>query len=87
MSSIEDRIRAEIDAHPVVLFMKGTPQFPMCGFSSRSVQALKAAGESSWSPVLPAASGRRHPRPARRRARPWCCSAARWRRSIASTMR
>ena len=44
MSSIEDRIRAEIEAHPIVLFMKGTPQFPMCGFSSRSVQALKAAG-------------------------------------------
>jgi monothiol glutaredoxin len=44
MSSIEDRIRAEIQSHPVVLFMKGTPQFPMCGFSSRAVQALKAAG-------------------------------------------
>jgi monothiol glutaredoxin len=44
MSSIEDRTRAEIEAHPIVLFMKGTPQFPMCGFSSRSVQALKAAG-------------------------------------------
>ena len=44
MSSIEDRIRAEIQGHPVVLFMKGTPQFPMCGFSSRAVQALKAAG-------------------------------------------
>lgn len=44
MSSIEDRIRAEIEGHPVVLFMKGTPQFPMCGFSSRAVQALKAAG-------------------------------------------
>ena len=46
MSSIEDRIRAEIEGHPVVLFMKGTPQFPMCGFSSRAVQALKAAGEA-----------------------------------------
>jgi monothiol glutaredoxin len=44
MSSIEDRIRAEIEGHPIVLFMKGTPQFPMCGFSSRAVQALKAAG-------------------------------------------
>ena len=43
MSSIEDRIRAEIEGHPVVLFMKGTPQFPMCGFSSRAVQVLKAA--------------------------------------------
>ena len=42
--SIEDRIRSEIEGNPIVLFMKGTPQFPMCGFSSRAVQALKAAG-------------------------------------------
>ena len=39
-----ERIKAEIQAHPIVLFMKGTPQFPMWGFSSRTVQALKAAG-------------------------------------------
>lgn len=44
MTTIEERIRAEIEGHPIVLFMKGTPQFPMCGFSSRAVQALKAAG-------------------------------------------
>ena len=37
-----DRIRSEVESHPIVLFMKGTPQFPMCGFSSRVVQALKA---------------------------------------------
>ena len=42
--TVMDRIQAEIDRHPVVLFMKGTPQFPMCGFSSRSVQALREAG-------------------------------------------
>ena len=42
--SILERIQAEIEGHPVVLFMKGTPQFPMCGFSSRTVQALRAAG-------------------------------------------
>ena len=42
--NVMERIQAEIDRHPIVLFMKGTPQFPMCGFSSRSVQALKAAG-------------------------------------------
>ena len=40
------RIQAEIENHPVVLFMKGTAQFPMCGFSSRTVQALKTAGAS-----------------------------------------
>jgi len=42
--NVMDRIRAEVEGHPVVLFMKGTPQFPMCGFSSRTVQALKACG-------------------------------------------
>ena len=41
---ILERIQAEIESHPIVLFMKGTPQFPMCGFSSRTVQALRAAG-------------------------------------------
>jgi monothiol glutaredoxin len=41
---VMERIQAEVEGHPIVLFMKGTPQFPMCGFSSRAVQALKAAG-------------------------------------------
>lgn len=44
MPSVEERIRAEIEGHPIVMFMKGTAQFPMCGFSSRAVQALQAAG-------------------------------------------
>ena len=44
---VMERIQAEVDTHPVVLFMKGTPQFPMCGFSSRAIQALKAAGAES----------------------------------------
>ena len=39
-----ERIQSEIETHPIVLFMKGTPQFPMCGFSSRTVEALKACG-------------------------------------------
>ncbi len=42
--NVMERIQSEIDRQPIVLFMKGTPQFPMCGFSSRTVQALKAAG-------------------------------------------
>jgi monothiol glutaredoxin len=41
---VMERIKAEVASHPIVLFMKGTPQFPMCGFSSRASQALKAAG-------------------------------------------
>ena len=39
-----DRIRGIVESHPIVLFMKGTPQFPMCGFSSRASEALKKAG-------------------------------------------
>ena len=42
--AVLQRIQAEVEGHPIVLFMKGTPQFPMCGFSSRTVQALQAAG-------------------------------------------
>jgi monothiol glutaredoxin len=38
------RIKHTVESHPIVLFMKGTPQFPMCGFSSRTAQALKACG-------------------------------------------
>lgn len=41
---INEQIKALLDAHSIVLFMKGTPEFPMCGFSSRAVQALTEAG-------------------------------------------
>jgi monothiol glutaredoxin len=37
-------IKNTLDTHPVVLFMKGTAQFPMCGFSATAVQALKSCG-------------------------------------------
>jgi monothiol glutaredoxin len=39
-----ERIKAELEAHPVVLYMKGTPEVPMCGYSKRAVDALRAAG-------------------------------------------
>lgn len=39
---ILERIKNTVEGSPIVLYMKGTPQFPMCGFSSRTVQALKA---------------------------------------------
>ena len=42
--AVIERIQAEVDRYPIVLFMKGTPQYPMCGFSSRAAQALFAAG-------------------------------------------
>ncbi|GAA0889507.1 Grx4 family monothiol glutaredoxin [Rhodanobacter soli] len=41
---INEQIKAMLAAHPIVLFMKGTPEFPMCGFSSRAAQALTEAG-------------------------------------------
>jgi monothiol glutaredoxin len=37
-------IKEQVSAHPVVLYMKGTPQFPMCGFSAGAVQVLQASG-------------------------------------------
>jgi monothiol glutaredoxin len=37
-------IKSQIDANPVMLFMKGTPMFPQCGFSARVIQILKHAG-------------------------------------------
>jgi monothiol glutaredoxin len=39
-----DRIREQVEGNPIVLFMKGTPQFPMCGFSSRAAAALQDCG-------------------------------------------
>ncbi len=41
---VMDRIKQQVEGHPVVIFMKGTPQFPQCGFSSRAAQALQACG-------------------------------------------
>ena len=42
--SIQDRIKAQVTENDVVLFMKGTPQFPMCGFSGQVVQILDHVG-------------------------------------------
>jgi monothiol glutaredoxin len=39
-----DLIKEQIANHKILLYMKGTPQFPQCGFSSRACQALKAVG-------------------------------------------
>src|SRR5687768_9302939 len=44
MSDVQQRIDQIVKGHKVVLFMKGTAQFPMCGFSGRAVQVLKACG-------------------------------------------
>jgi monothiol glutaredoxin len=41
---VSDRIREQLSAAPVVLFMKGTPDFPQCGFSAQTANALRALG-------------------------------------------
>lgn len=43
-NSVSAAIQTHIEAAPVMLFMKGTPLFPQCGFSARVVQILKHAG-------------------------------------------
>lgn len=42
--SIQEVIRETVTSHPVVLYMKGTPQFPQCGFSAAVVEVLKQVG-------------------------------------------
>lgn len=44
MSDVQAQIDQIVKTHPVVLFMKGTASFPMCGFSGRATQILKACG-------------------------------------------
>lgn len=42
--NVIERIKSQLAAHPVLLFMKGTPDFPQCGFSAAAVRALGATG-------------------------------------------
>ena len=45
MTAINEWIDNQVKANDVVLFMKGTPAFPQCGFSGQAVAALKAVGK------------------------------------------
>ena len=45
---VQALIHEQVTGNPVVLYMKGTPQFPQCGFSSRAVQILKACGVNKF---------------------------------------
>jgi len=45
--SVQEFIRQTVTTNPVVLFMKGTAQFPQCGFSGRAISLLKANGVRS----------------------------------------
>ena len=42
--SIQDKIRQQLSSDKIVLYMKGTPQFPQCGFSAKASQMLSACG-------------------------------------------
>ena len=44
-TDIQKRIHEQVTTHPVVLYMKGTPQFPQCGFSAKAVGILNAGRE------------------------------------------
>ncbi len=44
MAEVKEKIEQILDANPVVLFMKGTAQFPMCGFSARATAILQDLG-------------------------------------------
>jgi monothiol glutaredoxin len=51
MSDVQQQIDALVKGNRVVLFMKGTAQFPMCGFSGRAIQILKASGATDLTTV------------------------------------
>ncbi len=39
-----EKIQKQVDSAPIVIYMKGTPQFPQCGFSARAAQTLASTG-------------------------------------------
>ena len=48
---IKERIKQQVTGSPVMLYMKGTPQFPQCGFSALAVQVLNACGVKDFGSV------------------------------------
>lgn len=46
-----DQIKKAVTENPIVLYMKGTPQFPQCGFSGRAAQVLKMCGVTKYASV------------------------------------
>jgi monothiol glutaredoxin len=42
--NVQDRIRQQVEGNAIILYMKGTPDFPQCGFSGRAVNLLRACG-------------------------------------------
>lgn len=50
-SEVQQRIHQTVTGNPVVLYMKGSPQFPQCGFSATAVQILKTCGVGAFASV------------------------------------
>ena len=49
--NVQEKIRQQVTTHSVVLYMKGTPQSPQCGFSGATVQILQACGVQDFTAV------------------------------------
>ena len=47
-TDIQQRIHEQVTTHPVVLYMKGTPKLPQCGFSANAVRILNALGVTEF---------------------------------------
>jgi monothiol glutaredoxin len=45
---VQEKIRTQITQNPVVLYMKGSPKFPQCGFSGLAAQILQACGVTNY---------------------------------------
>jgi len=49
--TVQDKIRKQIEDNDIILYMKGSPQFPQCGFSGRATQLLQACGAAKFASV------------------------------------
>ena len=49
--NVQEKIHNQVTANPIVLYMKGTPQSPQCGFSGATVQILQACGVQDFTAV------------------------------------
>lgn len=49
--TIHETIKQQIESNSIILYMKGTPDFPQCGFSARAVSLLKACGAEGFAAV------------------------------------
>lgn len=49
--TVQDKIRKQIEDNDIILYMKGSPQFPQCGFSGRATQLLQACGAKKFASV------------------------------------